>query len=374
MARDMDIPALLQSLAQSVESTAEIGPRISSIGKLDNGVSLLDVKNELLLSYLQNLVFFIILKLRQAGSRPNGELQDTDTLGNDVTKSLTQLRLYLEKGARPLEDKIRYQIEMLIRTADEIKHKEKPSARKRQVGFDATDVGEGSEGSDSENQEDEEHSDGEAAPRAKPRLSNFVQPALKRADGKDAQAGAYRPPKRERQVMETVDKRGKATRRPQKSATIDEFVATELSNAPLAEPSIGTTIVARGRRVKTATDRKQEAERRDYEETHFIRLPNETKKEKAHKAKQAGRSGRMEFGGEEWRDLGDRIDRIERLTQRKEGGAGVRAMLEKSRKRGADSIETSRGGNGDGSSLIGDRFQKRLKTLEQGRNRGKRKH
>jgi U3 small nucleolar ribonucleoprotein protein LCP5 len=151
---------------------------------------------------------------------------------------------------------------------------------------------------------------------------------------------------------------------------MEEFVASELSSAPIAEPSIGTTIVQGGRRMKTTQERKDEAERTEYEEANFTRLPKESKKERAKKAKQLGKSGRMQFGGEEWHNLGEGIDRIDRLTKRKEGGAGsgVRAMLEKSRKRGP---ETEDGPRGSGHQM-GERFHKKARLLEIGRgSRGK---
>ena len=149
---------------------------------------------------------------------------------------------------------------------------------------------------------------------------------------------------------------------------MDEFIADELSAAPAAEPSIGTTIVQGGRKMKTAQDRASEAERQVYEESNFVRLPKESKKDKAKKNREAGRSSRMQFGGEDWHDLGQGVDRIDRLTRRKEkGGGGVRAMLEKSRKRGPETTDGPRG-----SGEMGERFQKRVKLLETGRrDRGK---
>jgi U3 small nucleolar ribonucleoprotein protein LCP5 len=152
---------------------------------------------------------------------------------------------------------------------------------------------------------------------------------------------------------------------------MEEFVANELSAAPLAEPSIGTTILDRGRKVKTSSDRQEEVERQEYEEMNFIRLPKESKKDRAKKAKASGRGGRMEFGGEEWRDLGDGVDRIQRLTKSNDRASGARALLEKSRKRAFD---TSDGPKQSGHSRpeIGDRFSKRVKLLETGRrDRGK---
>lgn len=84
----------------------------------------------------------------------------------------------------------------------------------------------------------------------------------------------------------------------------------------MAEPSIGTTIVSGGRGTKTARDRAQEAERTNYEESNFVRLPALSKKEMA---KQRGRRD-GQYGGEEMRDLGAGLDRIERMTGKRKGG------------------------------------------------------
>ena len=162
--------------------------------------------------------------------------------------------------------------------------------------------------------------------------------------------------------MPTTGPREKEARKPGKSATLDEFVSTELSSAPLAEPSIGSTIVDRGRTVKSEKAKQEERERREYEERNYVRLPKESKKERAKKGgrKDAG------YGGEEWRGLGEGIDRIERLTKRKGGEA--RSALEKRRKR-----PTEDGPRGGGGVEVGQGFQKRLKTLDGGRrDRGRR--
>ncbi len=137
---------------------------------------------------------------------------------------------------------------------------------------------------------------------------------------------------------------------------MDEFISAELSSAPLAEPSIGSTIISGGRRNKSEKEKKDEQERREYEERNYVRLPKESKKERAKKG------GRRDagYGGEEWRGLGEGIDRIERLTTRK-GGEG-RSVLEKSRKR-----PTEDGPRGSGGLQAGQGFQKRLKALDGGR-------
>ncbi|OTA08624.1 hypothetical protein A9Z42_0003300 [Trichoderma parareesei] len=387
MAAATTLPALLASLTQSLSLAQEGTSKLSTVEHPKDGISLLDVKNELLLSYLQNLVFLILVKLRNTKLQVKQDASEKEAgLDDAVRARLVELRLYLEKGARPLEEKLRFSIDRFLRTAEDAQRREKMKEAKAsgKTGSSTDESGSGSEDDDDDSAEDDseaEEDDGSSRPAAPKRGNHSAAPNLgalmddvalrpaKRGqddnDGDSTPAGVYRPPRRERQVMETTQTREKAARRPMRSHTMEEFVASELSAAPIAEPSIGTTIVQGGRRMKTTQERKEEQERREYEETNFTRLPKESKKERAKKAKQAGRSGRMQFGGEEWHNLGEGVDRIDRLTKRKEGGAGsgVRAMLEKSRKRGA---ETEDGPRGSGHQM-GERFHKKARLLEIGR-------
>ncbi|OAA69538.1 Sas10/Utp3/C1D-like protein [Cordyceps fumosorosea ARSEF 2679] len=378
MAAPTTLPALLEQLKQSLLLTQEAAPALSTIEHPKDGISLLDVKNEVLLSYLENLVFLILLKIRK--SKISSETPENGKLDEQVRSKLVELRLYLEKGVRPLEEKLRFSIERFLRTADDAQREEQA---KQQKGTERTgsESDEDESGSGSDVDEDDEDEDEEAEQQqakstargkmsAAPKFGNLVDDVTARPAQRDgALSGVYRPPKRDRQVMDTGARREKVDRRPNKSRTMEEFVKSELSAAPMAEPSIGTTILQGGRRMKTAADRQAEDERREYEETNYTRLPKESKKEKAKKARQEGGSRRMQFGGEEWHDLGEGVDRIDRLTKRKDGGRGanVRAMLDKSRKRGRDTTDGPRGSGHE----IGERFNKKVKMLEAGR--GKRK-
>lgn len=371
MAAPTTLSTLLTSLTQSLCLTQEAAPRIANIEHPKDGISLLDVKNELLLSYLQNLVFLILLKLRNSKS----DSTDSRVLDEEVRSKLVELRLYLEKGARPLEEKLRFSIERFLRTAADAQ-RTTDQATKAKSKNDRS-------GSESDQGESDEETDEEIdashhpQPRggkkvAAPNLGTLIDDETVKQHNRDVNlSGLYKPPKRDRVLMETGRPKDRNERRAHKSFTMEEFVNDELSAAPISEPSIGTTIVQGGRKMKTAEERKDEAERRDYEETNFVRLPKESKKDRAKKSKASGRNDRMQFGGEEWHNLGEGIDRIDRLTKRKgPAGGGVRALLDKSRKRGFD---TSDGPRGSGHGLgMGERFQKKAKMLEAGRrDRGK---
>lgn len=365
----------MSRLTQSLSSALEAAPKLAGVEPPKDGLSLLDVKNELLLTYLQNLVFLILMKIRQsrdgsADDKSKSELQDL------VVKKLVELRLYLEKGVRPLEDKLRYQIEKVLRAADDAERNAK--AAEQQANGDKSDS-EDDEGSDADEKQDKAEATGNKISdlQFRPNLSAFVRPAgASAADtGKEKGTdGVYKPPRVAPTVMPTTERRERNERRPMKSATLDEFIADEFSNAPAEHPSIGTTIVHGGRRTKTAAERAEEDERREFEERNFTRLPKQSKKDKAKAAKAAGGSRKMNFGGEDWRDIGEGVDRINRLTKGKSGGIGTRALLEKSRKRGFDGADGPRGSGVTGGVEMGERYQKKLKVLEGGRrDRGKKR-
>lgn len=377
MAAPATLPALLEQLTQSLSLAQEAAPALSTIEHPKDGISLLDVKNEVLLSYLENLVFLILLKIRNHKSSSNTSKENN--LDEQVRSKLVELRLYLEKGARPLEEKLRFSIERFLRTADDAQREEQAKEQRTKDNertgseSDEDEAGSGSDDEDEESEAEQQkfNSNTRGKMAAAPKFGNLVDDVTARPAQRDGvPSGAYKPPKRDRQVMDTGARKEKVDRRPNRSRTMEEFVNSELSAAPMAEPSIGTTIVQGGRKTKTTADREAEAARREYEETNYTRLPKESKKDKAKKASQDGSSRRMQFGGEEWHDLGEGVNRIDRLTKRKDGGRGgnVRAMLDKSRKRGRDTTDGPRGSGHE----MGDRFNKKVKMLEAGRkDRGK---
>ncbi|KAI8629338.1 U3 small nucleolar ribonucleoprotein lcp5-like protein [Xylariaceae sp. FL1651] len=382
MATPTSLPALLDTLTNSLTSALEATPKLAGIDETENGVSLLDVKNELLLSYLQNLVFLILIKIRNAKNDTLDSAEDSTDTPHAVVKKLVELRLYLEKGVRPLEERLRFQLDKIIRAADDADRKEKAAKEAQDASSESESGSEvGSEDSDvdedaANHRDMDRKAHNSANGQNAPSFSNFRAPVtVGMAAAAQGKTGIYRPPKITPAVMPTTDRRERAERRPIKSATINEYIADELSTAPSALPSVGSNVLFGGRKVKTAAEREEDDRRREYEETNFVRLPKESKKQRAEKNKQERRSGKMSFGGEEWRDLGEGVDRIDKLTRRKEGNSrSTKALLEKSRKRGRETTDGDRGsGLSSSTREIGERFNKKLKVMEGGRrDRGKR--
>ncbi|KAF1963412.1 hypothetical protein CC80DRAFT_486803 [Byssothecium circinans] len=356
MAVDNTLESLLSTLTTSIQSATETLPQ-DEILPPKEGISLFDVKNELLLSYLQNLVFLILLKLRARSGKEEGA-GEVLSPQDEVVRKLVELRVYLEKGVRPLENRLKYQIDKIVRTADDAARKTTQAAKtstlrkeKRNAESDSDDSDADSDDTDQSKEDVDEMTHG-------PRTANFHRSKNMSKDQKPTAAaaskdGIYRPPKITPVSMPTTEAREeRQARRPNKSATLDEFVASEMSTAPIAQPSIGSTIVEGGRRMKSEKERLEETERRDYEEANFTRLPALTKKEKAKRGRGQQQSA---FGGEEWRGIGAGLDRIERLTQKKGGGLG---SLGKSRKRPVED-----GPRGSGVEA-GEAFEKRRKAVQ----------
>ncbi|RWA11839.1 hypothetical protein EKO27_g3266 [Xylaria grammica] len=379
MAVTVALPALLESLTNSLSSALEATPKLAGIDKTENGVSLLDIKNELLLSYLQNLVFLILIKIRNAKGDDADSSESPTELPDTVVKKLVELRLYLDKGVRPLEERLRFQLDKIIRAVDDADRNEKMAKEAEDAESESgseSDDGSDDDGGDETGRDSDDKTRSLTNAKQGPSFSNFSAPvSVGMAAAAQDKTGVYRAPKITPTVMPTTERRERAERRPVKSATINEYIADELSTAPSALPSVGSNVVFGGRKVKSATDRDEEQRRREFEETNFVRLPKESKKQRAEKNKMERRSAKMSFGGEEWRDLGEGVDRINKLTRQREGGGrSTKALLEKSRKRGRDTADSGRGSGLSGDTReIGERFSKKVKVMEGGRrDRGKR--
>lgn len=378
------IAETLDTLSASLQAalTSFRAPEFPSVIPPENGISLLDVKNELLLSYLHNVVFLALIKLRSGpldGTKKGGEV------GSEVVRDLAKLRLLLEKGVKPLETKLKYQIDKVVAAAvdDEIAAAGAPLLAAR---------GEDEESGDDEDGVEHDDYGDYARPRKTAALAVPVSalsntelsfrpnplalakpsaPALP-ASGEDAQDGVYRPPRISATSMPELptttgrlDKEARNVERMgrKKSHMLDEFVADELSTAPMAQPSIGSTIVAGGRVMKSARERREETERRDYEESNFVRLPALSKKE-LRERKRKGGDEEGQFGGEDWRSFAGDLDRLTKSTEKSGGKSG--RLLEKSRKRRGDD-EVGGGGGGRG---LGENFERRRSKLD---NRAKKR-
>lgn len=343
-------------------------------------------------------MFLIILKLRQLAEAGDVDI-DVQTIGSETVQKLIETRVYLEKGVRPLEGRLKYQIEKVLGAAADEERRVNAQREKNLQGENGNitqdgrkaPVTEASETSDSEtSSKDSKHkTSSHEAPPPPPidDLSYRPNPAalLRRPDprertkssSKARSIGAYKPPRITPTSMpdhpsSTITR---STTRHGKSHLLDEYIATELSSAPQAEPSIGSnsTILRRGRAALSAREREKEKERMEYEERNLSRLPSESKAERR-KARARGRDGKGSdrFGGEDWTGLGEVGDRVARSVAKGSRAPGEPrgGVLERREKRRASSNHVS--GDAGGGPGIGEIFEKRRKILE-GRAERKRK-
>ena len=359
------ITSCLSGTGSSLPKASKDAPTDSSIEPPQDGISLLDTKSELLLSYLHNLVFLTIFQLRNLSS---DDADANESLREDIVKKLAELRVYLERGVRPLEGRLKYQVEKVVKAADDAERDGHgtpatgKSKTKKAPKSDSEDESGSEDASDSDEEEDEDEEDEEDIDEMayRPNVSAFskgVEPQAKPDKSAAKQTpsdGIYRPPKIMPTALPTTERRERQDRRPQRSNVIDEFVNAEMSSAPTMEASIGSTIRSGGRHSRSQKEKEKDDERQAYEETNFVRLPKLSKKEKA---KEKGRRGpESTFGGEDWRGLTEGADRIAKLTAKSKGSGGA---LEKSRKRkGVEDMPRS-----DGAG-VGQIFEKRRKKVD----------
>lgn len=365
----------LPGLTQSLESALPGLPSEQTVIPPQNGITLLDAKNEMFLAYLQTLALRNLAVIRSVGKHiknkaasTNGESQPLNQhLDDQMVKDLVKHRVYLEKGVRPLEDRLKYQIDKVVRAAeDEVRAEQQKSVpavngSKKSKKAKADSEDEKSDEDDDDDEDGSEDSEEEVDELSyRPNAASFTRaptaagaaPTTSSREQAMKEDGIYRPPRITATSMPTTERKEARDKRPMRSMAIDEYVADELDTAPTAQPSIGSTIVNGGRRDKSARERKEEDERRVYEETNLVRLPKESKKIRAQKAHKE----RGAFGGEDWRGLGDGLDRIDRLTKKK---AGSGSALERSRKRKAS--EDGPRGDGSGGADMGRDFERRKK-------------
>ncbi|KAL9035011.1 MAG: hypothetical protein Q9214_006783, partial [Letrouitia sp. 1 TL-2023] len=270
MATDASISDLLSTLDTSLSSAVATLPESTALKPQPDGISLLDTKNELLLAYLHNLSFLILFKLQ---NQSHSQREPPSTPQTEFTEKLIALRVYLEKGVRPLESRLKYQVDKLLLAASEADASAKPLSPKssRNTTKRRTSSASASDDHGMIEPSDLSHRPNPAAMMAP--KSAAQNPRDDHGKGKDE---VYRPPRITPIAPPTTTARESKgrdkDRRQQKSHLLDTFVREELSSAPLAEMSIGAGSGLRGKEAE------KERERRAYEETRLVRLPAEGKK------------------------------------------------------------------------------------------------
>lgn len=285
----MALPELLSTLTESLSSALDSISTSTDLAFPQDGISLLAIKNELLLSYLQNLVFLIILKIRNLAPQPSASASKSRPPGPDelaalaapVVQNLVALRVYLERGVRPLESRLRYQLDkLLLAAADEsARTVPGPSAADgaSAPAANRTEIRASSPTGDADGDRNE---NSPLSPKIdplshRPNPSSLAGPRRRSSPSglSSSKQGLYRPPHITPASLPSLappsSKKTSRAAAARKSATLDEFVREEMTDAPTAEPSIGAGSGLRGRAAE------RERERTGYEEGRLVRLPAE---------------------------------------------------------------------------------------------------
>ena len=321
MATTLDLHGLLSTLTESLDAASTALPESVDLTPHSNGISLFDTKSELLLSYLENLVFLILMKIRNFNDDSTSE--ESESFSDQVRKRLVELRIYLERGVRPLESKLKYQVDKLLAAAAEADTPNQVNGGKKSK-IDGNGSG----------------SDAEVAPAPaeaselsyRPNPSAFARSKeASRSYIQSDKPGIYKPPRITPTALPTTDRATQKLTRPRKSRTVDDFIREELTDAPMAETSIGAGNGLRGK------EREREEERRAYEEQRLVRLPEEKR----------GKKRRVGGGGEDldvgFTGLGGGVEfgELKGRKKRRDQG-GVMGMGEKWERRVQKGIKRKR--------------------------------
>ncbi|GAA5829057.1 hypothetical protein JCM11251_004110 [Rhodosporidiobolus azoricus] len=250
--------------------------RLASTNELSypSGISLLSLKNHLLLSYLHHLVALFSIKLSSRS------LASTEGPA-DVVQQLVKLRVVLEKVA-PLEQKLKYQVEKLVRKADQ---------------FDE----EGAQG-------EEDVLNDPLAFRPNPANLVLDRTASDVEDEEEAQerAGVYRPPRVAAMPYTEAPAKGKKEKRASAmpSHLISDISSAMSSSTPYGESTSGLS-VSHDPSLQSGTARHLKRVEQ-YEMDNFTRMRMSKKDAKKRRAEEeevafgglgAGKGGKRRLGG-----------------------------------------------------------------------------
>ncbi|XP_022189591.2 neuroguidin [Nilaparvata lugens] len=246
----MDLIGTIDStLPQIKDSISNLKKTISS-SKPSNqkGLSILDVKNNMMLMYLSNLMHIILKKCK-------GE----SIQGDQAIERLTEIRIVLER-IFPIESKLKYQIHKLIKTATTGTIDENDPSRFRANPADMEDE---EDSADSDEEDDDDGNDGRGA-------------ASKR------KSGIYVPPKLAAMHYDEDDskaaKQEKLLERARKHA-LNSSVVQEMREEILDAPKE----VGQANTFKRKQSARQR-EREEYEESYLTRLPIKSKEKQRSRA------------------------------------------------------------------------------------------
>jgi U3 small nucleolar ribonucleoprotein protein LCP5 len=319
---DQALQAITESLDSTLESVEKLHSKTDSpelpvlvqdlldktSQELPEGVSLLDLKNNAMLSYLNNVLLVVLARVEAAKTNKN-VAKINEGKDEAIKRSIVQ-RVVMERGIKNLEKKLQYQLEKMIRNYSKMDNEssEQAAAKKLQSSGQREEDGEEDQVSEEDNEEDSEDElnykpDTSALMKSVKAASSSRAKASGSGSGKDSGSSAttekYKPPKIAAALppQQLRDSSGRPARNGKKLQAMEEYLA-ETGEAPMSEQSIGSNILNGGRGgVQTAHERRKEQEIKSFEESNFTRLnTNLSKTDKRNKRRQDQET----FFGEDW--------------------------------------------------------------------------
>lgn len=326
MAQSLD--GLLKSITLSANATTEsllsLGSKLDSpdlpelvedlLNKtgqsLPEGVSLLDLKNSAMLSYINNVALIILARIESTKTNKNLDELKQKAINGSIVQRVT-----MERGIKSLEKKLQYQLDKMVRNYNKMEKDSSEDTVNKKLEENA----QGNEdGEDSE--EDSEDDD----LNYRPDPTALMAKTDATAESKSS-TDKYKPPKISA-ALPPQEVRAKSSKNTSKLQSMEEYLM-ETGDAPMSEASIGSTIVNNGRGgVKTLRDRQKEEEIKRYEEANFTRLS--TTKSKKDKRTEKRRQAET-FFGEDWGIFNNKRDDVAESTKR----AKPKSAWEKAKKR-----------------------------------------
>ncbi|CDH11445.1 related to U3 small nucleolar ribonucleoprotein protein LCP5 [Zygosaccharomyces bailii ISA1307] len=301
-----ELDEVLRNVCESLVETSSSVEKLKSNFEASNlasndKVSLMSLKAASMLAYINALMMVI------------GEKLGGDCLAEAGREKSIEHRVVLERGVKPLEKKLSYQLDKLAR-AHERMQKEYAEAEKRVVVQETVNE-----------KEDSDSSDDEMAQR--PHTFGGKQREVKKDDD------VYRPPKinsalpmQDRFNIQSHKDRSNRLR----MQAMDEYLREE-SERPEWESFIGSNILNHGRGgVKSLRDSDKDRRVTEYEEDNFTRLKAISKTDKRNEKRKERMNQINMIGGEDFSIFGSKR-KIEESTSR--GSKRSRNAWERAKKK-----------------------------------------
>ncbi|QLL34547.1 hypothetical protein HG536_0G04090 [Torulaspora globosa] len=295
----------VQQLYNSQDNDAENGNagklklRILKEGLATDRVSLLSLKNCSMLAYINSLLLVVGGKLDTSCKDP--------TVKEGRQRSI-QHRVVLERGVKPLEKKLSYQLDKLTRAYTRME-KEYVEAENRALAKSQSSVDQESNDDDSSDEELSYRPNVSSSLAAGTKTKKPAEPVEEEEEA-SAEGAVYKPPKISavlppQQLHQFEDKFNARDHRDRSGRSrmqaMEEYIR-ESSDQPSWESSIGANIVTHGRGgIKSLRDTEKERDIARYEEANFARLNHGTSKADKRKQKQRERQNQANvIGGEDF--------------------------------------------------------------------------